>query len=123
MKQSSLVKDDMVKKDLVLFKSYCCKNCGSADVDVFKSTNSICLKCSDCNERVIFRTDDRKQGALEELEKLRKIIHLKINSFDRQEIDDEELEEIDEGIRFGFVGAEDLIVKRIKELEGEGVEK
>ena len=73
-RQSSLVEDKGVKRSVELFKDYHCKKCGSVDVDVFVSDNSLCLKCDDCNERVIFRTDDRKQGALEEQKKIISLI-------------------------------------------------
>ena len=67
MVQKGLVEDKSVKRSVELFKDYHCKKCGSAEVDVFVSDNSLCLKCDDCNERVIFKADDKKQGALEEL--------------------------------------------------------
>jgi len=65
MEQTSLVKRRGIKKSVELFKNYHCKNCGSANVDVFVSNASLCLKCDDCNERVIFSKEERKQGVVE----------------------------------------------------------
>lgn len=105
MKQTSLVKSKGITKSIELFKSYCCKNCGSVDVDVFKSNNGICLKCDDCNERVIFKTDERKQGALGELDRI-------YEYYGEQEMDN-----------YVWIGFTDYLSKRIEELEKEGVEQ
>ena len=114
MKQSSLVEDKGVKRSVELFKDYHCKKCGSVDVDVFVSDNSLCLKCDDCNERVIFRTDDKKQGALEELKKQRVfldyIIELDLED-DTFDVSPEICDLIERELK--------MVVKRIEELEKE----
>ena len=64
--QKSLVESKGEKKHVTLFEDYYCKECGSSKILVFESNNSICLKCKECNDNVIYE----KQSALEELKSL-----------------------------------------------------
>ena len=47
-----------------------CNNKNATTIHGFIKQKKTLWLCDDCNEKVIFRIDDRKQGALEEFEKL-----------------------------------------------------